>query len=117
MMEAQTIRLLCCDADAGDLDMSSAMSAGWSFATVRGIAACPRHSIACLDANLARIAQAYGWTVDDLHTTELPIDAPLISEIEPVTGARWRAWPPRSVMTCVPGSRITPGARAEKRIP
>lgn len=80
-MEEQTIRCLCCGTDAGDLDIPSALSAGWSFATIRGIAACPRHSIACLDANLARIAQAYGWTVDDLYTTALPIDAPLISEL------------------------------------
>lgn len=84
MMQEQAIRCLCCGVDAGTTDMSSALSAGWSFAALRGIAACPQHSIACIDANLARIARiahAYGWTVEDLYTTALPIDAPLISEL------------------------------------
>ena len=81
MMQEQDIRCLCCGADAGTTDISSALSAGWSFAALRGIAACSQHSIACIDANLARIAHAYGWTVEDLYTTALPIDAPLISEL------------------------------------
>ena len=80
-MEPRPIRCLCCGADIGTLDVPAALSAGWSFAAGRGIAACPRHSIACIDANLARIAHAFSWAVEDLYTTALPIDAPLIAEL------------------------------------
>lgn len=73
-------RCFCCGA-VTQQTVHAALGDGWSFVPVRNVAACPRHSISCLDINVANIAQAFGWVVDDLYSRPLPITHDVITEL------------------------------------
>lgn len=77
---APTHRCFFCGT-ASDQSEQVAVHAGWSFQPVRDIAACPSHSTDGHDTNLARVAHAFGWKVEDLYRRALPINHDVISEM------------------------------------